>query len=73
MQGLFEVVKSKRFWTLFASIAALLLVALVPRLAEYEGSLSNAIVILGGLLIGGYTAEGAVVTWKTGKSKYLKE
>lgn len=51
------IFRSKRFWSAITALIMMVVVALVPTLEAYADTLQPAIVILFGLLIGGYAAE----------------
>lgn len=58
-----NVLKSRRFWTGIVGIVMMAAVQFVPSLAEHADVLTNAILILIGLLIGGYSLEDAVLAY----------
>lgn len=64
-----EILKSKRFWSAVVGGILAVLVIIIPDLEPLQETLLNAIVILIGLLIGGYTIEGTVLAWR-GQTKY---
>lgn len=57
MPQLPELLKSRRFWSAVIGLAMLVIVNLVPELAARQEELSAAIVIIVGMLIGGYSLE----------------
>jgi cytochrome c biogenesis protein CcdA len=52
-----ELFRSKRFWTMIVGVLAMAITALVPALAEQIEYIAPSIVIIIGILIGGYSAE----------------
>lgn len=50
-----ELLNSKRFWTAVAGIVAMIVVSLVPTLADMEETLTTVIFTVVMALIGGYT------------------
>lgn len=59
-----NVLKSRRFWTGIIGVLMMALVQFVPGLTEHADVLTNAILILIGLLIGGYSLEDTAMAWK---------
>ena len=55
-----ELLKSKRFYSAAIALGMMVVVNVVPELADNEGQLTNAIVIVVGLLITGYSVEDAI-------------
>lgn len=55
------VLKSRRLWVGLIGLIFMVLVQIIPTLAEHAETLSNAAIILIGLLIGGYTVEDALL------------
>lgn len=64
-----EILRSKRFWSAVVGGILAVLVIVIPELESLQETLLNAIVILIGLLIGGYTIEGTVLAYR-GQTKY---
>lgn len=58
-----SVFRSRRFWTGVVGILMMAAVQFIPGLAEHADVLTNAILILIGLLIGGYSLEDAVLAY----------
>lgn len=56
---IWDVFKSKRFWTLLASLAALFVTALVPELEDVQAELITAIAALGVVVVAGYSLQDA--------------
>ena len=56
------IYKSRRFWTAVVGVAMMVAVNLVPALAQSADVLTTAILVVIGLLIGGYTADSVVAT-----------
>lgn len=59
-----EILKSKRFWTAIVGVIMMALVAAIPSLESYTETLEPAIVILFGVLIGGYSIEETAQAWR---------
>jgi len=55
-----ELLKSKRFWSAVIGLVMMVLVNVIPDLADNDGQLTNAILIIVGLLVGGYSIEDAI-------------
>jgi hypothetical protein len=58
-----NILKSRRFWTGIVGVVMMVLVQIVPGIMEHADILTNAILILIGLLIGGYSLEDAVLAY----------
>lgn len=52
-----ELFRSRRFWSAIVGLLLMTIVNFVPELAQNVETLTTAIMIVVGLLIGGYTAE----------------
>ena len=58
-----SVLKSRRFWTGIVGVVMMAAVQFIPGLAEHVDLLTNAILVLIALLIGGYSLEDAVLAY----------
>jgi hypothetical protein len=56
-----ELFKSRRFWSGVVGIVMMVLVNFVPELANNADTLTTGILIVVGLLIGGYSVEDAML------------
>jgi hypothetical protein len=54
-----ELLKSKRFWSAIVGLVAIIVTAFVPELQPHIDVIVPAILGIIGILIGGYTVEGA--------------
>lgn len=59
-----EIFKSKRFWSALVGLVMMVAVNLVPDLADNADTLTAAILVVVGLLIGGYSVEDAAQAWR---------
>lgn len=57
------IFRSRRLWASFLGLLFMVLVQVVPGLAEHADTLQNAALILIGLLIGGFSLEDAVLAY----------
>lgn len=53
------IFSSKRFWSALIGLAMMIIVAFVPALQEHADLLIQAIIVVVGVLIGGYSLEDA--------------
>jgi len=65
-----DIFKSRRFWSAVVGIVVMVVVALVPELAQYQDTIIAALVAIFGILIGGYTAEDVARRLTRGYDKY---
>lgn len=65
--------KSKRLWIAIVTAIVGVIIALVPELETVQGELIASLTVIAGILIGGYSAQDAVVSAKSGTSKYEGE
>jgi sugar phosphate permease len=56
-----ELFKSRRFWSAVVGIVMMVAVNFLPQLAQNADTLTTAILIVVGLLIGGYSAEDVML------------
>lgn len=54
------LLRSKRFWSALVGIIAMILTALSPDLKPYLDEIIPSIVVIVGILIGGYAVEDAI-------------
>lgn len=55
-----ELFRSRRFWSAIVGLVLMVVVNFVPELAQNVDTLTTAIMIVIGLLIGGYSLEDAI-------------
>lgn len=55
-----EILKSRRFWSALLGVVFMVLVNIIPELKANAEQLTNAALIVIGLLVGGYSLEDAV-------------
>ena len=65
-----DILKSKRFWVAVIGGILGVVVVLIPELEPYAEQLLEAIVLLFGGVIGGYSIQDAIVSHQSGTSKY---
>jgi len=65
-----DVLKSKRFVSSIVAAILATLVVIVPEFQAQEAALLDMVVLLFGLLIGGYSIQDALQVHKTGITKY---
>lgn len=65
-----DILKSKRFWVAVISGVIGILVVLIPDLEQYSSTIIESLTVIAGLLIGGYSIQDAIVSYKSGTSKY---
>lgn len=70
MINLPPALKSKRLWIAIVTAIVGVIIALVPELQDVQTELITALTVIAGVLIGGYSAQDAVVSAKSGTSKY---
>lgn len=64
MENVPAILRSRRFWTSVVGLLFLVLVQAVPVLAPHVETLSNAILLVIALLVGGFTLEDAILASK---------
>lgn len=70
MQGLTNLKKSKRFWTAIIGLFLMVAVEFAPGLADNAAQIQDTVLIIVGLLIGGYSLQDAAASYQTGTTKY---
>lgn len=70
MEGLYNLSRSKRFWTAIVGLVFLVGQEFIPGLRDVDQS---AIVTLVGVLIGGFTIQDAAAALASGRTKYDDE
>lgn len=71
MAGLNELIRSKRFWTMVLGAVVSTIIATVPGLEDVREELLQVLVVIVGLVIGGYTLEDTASAFRHGpKAKY---
>lgn len=55
-----ELFKSRRFWSAIVGLVMMVIVNFIPELKQNAETLTTAIMIVVGLLIGGYSVEDAI-------------
>lgn len=73
MNNVPEIFKSKRFWTLIASIVSMFIVTLVPDFQSAEEQLITLIAVLGGIAVAGYSIEDALRVVYPTLADFVKE
>lgn len=64
MENVPAILKSRRFWSSVVGLLFLILVQAIPSLAPHAETLSNAILLVIALLVGGYSLEDALLANK---------
>ena len=67
--GYEKLMKSRRFTTMAIEVVLMVIIAVLPAdiapgIAENKTEIISALVVLAGVLIGGYSVEDAVATYK---------
>lgn len=57
MENVPAILRSRRFWTGLLGLLFMVLIHFVPNLAPHAETLTNAVLLVIGLLIGGFTLE----------------
>ncbi len=70
----FDLFKSRKFWVMVVGMVMMAAVNYIPELEENTTQLTDAVLIVISLVIGGYAAEDTVAAFKSGKraAKYDK-
>jgi hypothetical protein len=69
-----DLFKSRKWWAMVVGLVMMAIVHFVPDLAENADQLTESILIVVGLLIGGYALEDSAVAFRSGEHnpKYKK-
>lgn len=58
-----DLFKSKRFWTMVLTSLVSFVVSIVPQLENVRGELLTVFLVIGGILVGGYSLEDAAIAF----------
>lgn len=58
-----DLFKSKRFWTMVLTSLVSFVVSIVPALENVRGELLTVFLVIGGILVGGYSLEDAAIAF----------
>lgn len=64
MTGLTELLKSRRFWVSLIGVIFIVLNEFIPNLAENESVITEAILVIVAMLVGGYTVVDGVMAFR---------
>lgn len=73
MEGLQNLRRSKRFWTAVVGLFVMVAVEVVPGFADNAAQVQETVLVIIGLLVGGYTVQDAAAAIATGRTKYDNE
>lgn len=60
---------SKRFWTMVLTSLVSFIVSIVPQLSEVRNELLTVFLVIGGVLVGGYSLEDAATAYGVARSQ----